>query len=585
MDIHDPHVGSRLRPTALVGLFVMALTLRVTGLVSFFNADEAWSASVRVLTGELKGGTSQTLPLVNYLNAASFIPLYGVGRLVGVWNSLADFRAQYFHDKTPFVFSGRLVSATLGAFTAVLAALIAGRLGLGRRSCLIAGVTVGLLPENVWIAHSAKTDSGVTFGLMLLVWSILRKLDAPASRGADVLIGLALAVAISFKQTAILVAPPLVVGLVAMLRWDSRLPWSKIARGLLVSMAACVAAGIPMNLGVLIDIPNFLAWQRFLLIAVESGRPASAYEIADLAVRTLAGTLEGLTPAGLIVWLLAPLIRRDSRFLMLWAAPAFAYVAINVASGPIIHPRYYLPFNQIAFTLAIVAALSMLERPGPWRTVGRLATAAVLGCAAIGSFEVVRQAMATPMQARCPEVIRSIVDPERDRILAADLYMLGVPVDGAAAREGQDREDRLASQYGVKLPERPPEKRRDPDPFARGYYVRQIPYGLGGDPNREASLASRAKTIMPYWWPIQPEEWQLDYWTSRGFTIFMLIDGGGFSGSGIPLYDEPLYRSFHEEIAKRCEPVATLLTTRELFGERSVRIYRYRGRAAARPGT
>ena len=87
---------------------------------------------LRVLTGDLSGWTSQTLPLVNYLNAASFVPLYAVGRLVGVWHGAADFRAQYFRDPTPFIFAGRFVAACLGALTAVLAALIAGRLGLSR---------------------------------------------------------------------------------------------------------------------------------------------------------------------------------------------------------------------------------------------------------------------------------------------------------------------------------------------------------------------------------------------------------------------------------------------------------------------
>ena len=89
---------------------------------------------------------------------------------------------------------------------------------------------------------------------------------------------------------------------------------------------------------------------------------------------------------------------------------------------------------------------------------------------------------------------------------------------------------------------------------------------------------------MPYWWPIQEEERDLDYGTTRGFSIFMLIEGGGFSGSGVAVYDEPLYRSFHEAIEKRCELVATLLTSRDLFGERTVRIYRLRGRKELGPG-
>ena len=584
MQIDDLSRCPRLRTSGLILLFSMALLPRVTGLVTFFNADENWAASVRVLTGDLSGGTSQTLPLVNYLNAASFVPLYAIGRLVGVWHGLADFRAQYFLDKTPFIFAGRFVQACLGALTAVLAALIAGRLGLSRRSSLLVGAMVAIFPMNVWRSHIAKTDSGVAFGVLFLAWSILCKLDNPASKGADALVGLALAVAVSFKQTAILVAPPLLLGMTALLRWYCDRPWSEIARGLVVSLAACVLAWIPMNLGVLLDIKNFLEWQRFTLVITELRPPASAYHMAELAVRTLAGNLEGLTPACLLVWLFAPLVQRDRKFLMLWGSSAFAYVAINVASGRPIAPHYYFPFNQLAFTLGCVAAVSLLGRTGVSRATGLVATAAVLACAGSGSFEVARQAMATPMGARCAEVIEAIAEPERDKILAANLDVLGVPVSEAAAKEELERHERLGRKYGVTLPEKPPERMRSRDRVARGYHVRKIPYGMGGDPDREGSLSSRTKQIMPYWWPIQEEEWDLDYWTTRGFDIFMLIEGGGFAGSGVVLYDEPLYRSFHEAIEERCELVATLPTSRDLFGERTVRIYRLRGRKELGPG-
>ena len=98
----------------LILLFSLALLPRIAGLVTFKNPDELWGPSVRVLAGDLSGGTSQTLPLVNYLNAASFVPLYAIGRLVGVWHGTADFRAQYFRDPTPFIFAGRFVTACLG---------------------------------------------------------------------------------------------------------------------------------------------------------------------------------------------------------------------------------------------------------------------------------------------------------------------------------------------------------------------------------------------------------------------------------------------------------------------------------------
>lgn len=567
----------RIRASDLVLLFVLSLLPRVTGLITFYNADESWGASVRVLTGDLSGGASQTLPLVNYLNAISFITLYAIGRLVGVWHGTADFRAQYFRDPTPFVFAGRLMAASLGAFTAVLAASIASRVGLTRRSSLVVAVMVALFPVNIWLSHRAKTDSGVAFGVLLVAWSLLRKWDAPESKRADIIIGLALALVMSFKQTAVFVVTPMLVGFLALLKWDRGLPWSQIGRTLVVMGASCVVAWIPMNLGVLLDLKSFFDWQRLALISVDTGAPVTAYHKLELAVLGIPRNVDGLTIAGAVAWLVAPLVLRKRKFLVLWASSAFAYVAINIASdGPTIHLRYYFPYHQLAFTLACIAVLSLVGNKGLSRPVGLLLAVGILACECAGSVSVVGQAMATPMTARLPEVIKAIADPERDKILAAAASQLGIPISAAAANEESNRHERLAKKYGVVLPQKPEEKSRRDDRIAGGYYVRSIPYSLGGDMARESSLSSRLKKVMPYWWPVQREEWDLDYWTSRGFTIYVLIDNAGFAESGNVLYDDPLYRPFHEQIEKRCDLVATLPTRRSLYGERTVRVYRVR---------
>jgi hypothetical protein len=184
--------------------------------------------------------------------------------------------------------------------------------------------------------------------------------------------------------------------------------------------------------------------------------------------------------------------------------------------------------------------------------------------------------MTPPIGVRCSKAIRSIADPDRDKILTADLYALGLPIDPAAANEDRRRHERLAKKYGMAMPENPRETLTGQDDRPCGYYAREIPYSLGGDPARESSLTARIGRITRFWWPVQYEEWDLAYWTSRGFTIFVLAEGAGFAGSGIRMYDEPLYRTFHEQLEERCELVATLPTTRTLFYERALSIYRLR---------
>jgi hypothetical protein len=233
--------------------------------------------------------------------------------------------------------------------------------------------------------------------------------------------------------------------------------------------------------------------------------------------------------------------------------------------------RYLLPYDELAFTLGSIAALSLVLREGRWRLVGVLLTVAVVASEGVGSVEVVRQAMAPSISARCAEVLQAIARPERDRILAANLSLVGVPIDMAASDEDYRRDERLAKKYGVKLGERAEEKKSHRDQAARGFYVRPLPFALGGMEDLDQKVAESA--VKPYWWPIQEEEWDLDYRTAQGFNIFVVSDETGPGISGIPAY-----RTLYQQIKERCEQVAVLPCRRQLFSEQEVRIYRLRDR-------
>ena len=148
---------------------------------------------------------------------------------------------------------------------------------------------VAMLPINVFQSHHAKPDSGVAFGVLLFAWSLLCKLDSPADNGNDILVGIAVAIAVSFKQTAIFLLAPALVGFAVLLRWECGLPWSQIVRAALVSLLACVLVWIPMNLGVLLDPLGFLDYQR--ATAIMMTREATAYRIAQHVIGLLAGNI------------------------------------------------------------------------------------------------------------------------------------------------------------------------------------------------------------------------------------------------------------------------------------------------------
>jgi hypothetical protein len=204
---------------------------------------------------------------------------------------------------------------------------------------------------------------------------------------------------------------------VAILLWERQLPLSQIARGLLVSLLACVVAWAPMNIGILVDIPGFLDYQR--ATAVVMSRKATPYQIAQIITPMIAGNITGLTAAGMLAWLFAPFVRRDVKFLMLWISVAIGFVAFSAVSGGLhVAPRYLLPFDELAFTLGCIAVLSLAQREGRSRLVGSLLMIAILASEAVGTAGVVKQATTAPMSSRCSEVLRSIAEPGRDKILA-----------------------------------------------------------------------------------------------------------------------------------------------------------------------
>jgi hypothetical protein len=154
-----------------------------------------------------------------------------------------------------------------------------------------------------------------------------------------------------------------------------------------------------------------------------------------------------------------------------------------------------------------------------------------------------------------------------------------LPIDQAAMDDEHRRHERLAQKYGVKLPERAEDRKTYRHHTADGYYVRLMPGAFGGMEDLTTEKAETA--VKPFWWPIQEEEYKLDYWSAQGFNIFVVENEAAMLVSTIPAY-----RSFHEQIKDRCEQVTVLPGRRALFGEGDVTIYRLRdhgGREAPTP--
>ena len=451
----DPRSDSRNSVSAfgLILIFLFALVPRMSGLTTVYNLDENWGASVRVLTGDLNGAAGLNMPLISYINAVSFVVLFAVGRLIGIWASVGEFRAQYFSDMTPFVFAGRFASACIGAASAPLAVLIGCRMGLTRLAAIVVGVLVALLPINVLLSHFARPDIGAASAILFLCWTILRKLDEPDAKGADILIGVAVAFALSIKQTNLFVAFPALVGLLGLLIADKRLSWSRIVGGLLVSIVTCVLVAIPLTIGVLRDVHSFLDYQR--VSAVINARPGSLEQFARKCVPIFIANIGGTTAAGAVAYVLGPFIRRDARFLLFWASAAIGFIIFSVLAGGGVENRFVLPYVELGFTFGCIALLSQCERSGRTRFGAIALTVAIFASVSLGSLMLAREAIVPPVSATCGDLLRTIADPMHDKILSHDYIVHGGPASecslgrscrGTARAAGEEVQDRARTK-------------------------------------------------------------------------------------------------------------------------------------------
>jgi hypothetical protein len=136
----------------------------------------------------------------------------------------------------------------------------------------------------------------------------------------------------------------------------------------------------------------------------------------------------------------------------------------------------------------------------------------------------------------------------------------------------------LARKYGLTLP---PVSRPYPPEEGR-YYIRALPTAISG---LERFDEKDLKLVKPFSWPLQPEEWRLNYWLDKGFTVFVVRD----EETWLSPPDRPCpsrspsladcymrvddYRRLFEEIHARCTLVASIPSSRLLFEEEDTKVY------------
>jgi hypothetical protein len=536
---------------ALPLIFAVALALRIVGIAPHEDRPDEGNfiaPAARVLAGELVPNHFFYPPFSHYVNACGYGLLFAGGLVTGAWSSPGEFREHYFADHAPFLATLRIITALWGALACVLAYAIGRLLGLRPRAALVPAALVALLPVHVLWSHVAKSDVPMATAFLAFVAACLWVARLQRFWSGAVLLGLAAALPLSFKQNAafFMVLPFLL--LAAQLTGPHAWPPRKTIRFLALSVGVGAVTWCILNIGAVLDLRNFLEFQA--LQSQMQRHAETPFGAALLTVKRLASGKHGLGAAIFLAFVASLFLVRQAPFVVLWLTPILGMFALAMIIGPRIRNNIMLPATALATCLAGVALARWCSVRSPkLRILGWAAATLVFLFAGMATVARVVELVSPSSSDRASALVAEI--SERDtRILSGAKLTLRPSLE--ALVDAHHRDDRLARKYDVELPPRA----REREQAAGGHhYITKMPFATGG---MEFASDEDAQRVKPFAWPIQDEEWHLDYWLDRGYTVFVVSDETFFLEC-----DVPAYVRLHGEIRDRCGLLAELPDSRE----------------------
>ena len=552
-----------------LGLFLLAFALRALGAdYGYFHGDERINDAAKVLAGQIVPGQHFYPPLITYLNGLAFGGLFALGLPLGWWGSPGEFRAQYFSDPTVFYLTARYLTAVIGALIAPLFFAIGRRVGLGLWPALTVGLLGVFFPLGVFMSHIAKGDVALATATVAVFWALIARLQAARPGRWDIWLGVLAVLVVSFKQSGVFVLLPLALGLAALLIRAEGV--GAMARSMGRALLTVVLLWPVLNIGILLDFGNFLAFQKIQTVMSLRTGGGIWPGLTTLGLRSL-GLVWGMTPVFAAMALLTPpvlmlpacALRQKPALLLIWAALAIGTLTLALLAGPR-QPEHLWIASFAGFTLLGGLALAgLIGAPGRAGQAAAGALALGAGLSLLGAVIAVSEALAPPMWQETDAYIAEHLADEKIMTMA----VTHLPQRQAAQQMEIARWQRLAEKYDTPLPEMAEERRITEDARGAVFYIAMptVLYGLEGvdedDPDFQA---------QPHAWPPQRAEWQLDHWRDQGFDNFVVKDPE-FMRSQV---DSALMRGFFSDLHARCAVVATFEPNKPLFLEREIAIYR-----------
>ena len=363
----------------LAAIAGMALALRLWaagwGLPDVLHPDEPYilNRALGFAKGDLNPRNFLYPTLYFYVLFAWEAGFFVVGRLAGVYGSLAAFEREYFVDPTHLMIAGRVLTALFGVATIAAVYRFGTRL-FDRRTGLGAALLLAVAPFAVRDAHYIKHDVPVTLFIVLAQAACARLVidaDAAERRGPWAIAGALAGLSLSTQYYAFPVVVSIVIAAIIQASRSGR--WREAFAMLLVSAAASIAAFVATSPFLLIEIRtairDMVAVRQIDVDRAVTG--SGAFTSLGAYVRMMAADAIGwpaalAATAGFVIAL-----ARDWRRGVLLISFPTAFLAFLANTVPM--SRYLnamLPSLALAAAVAISSAIGALEqraiRVPPW---------------------------------------------------------------------------------------------------------------------------------------------------------------------------------------------------------------------------
>jgi 4-amino-4-deoxy-L-arabinose transferase-like glycosyltransferase len=297
-----------------------------------------------------------------YLLAGLYYLFYLLGRVVGWFQSFAQFVSSWPTNWVPFFLIGRLVGAVTGTLSVWLLYSAARRL-IDRRVALLSAFFLSLAFLHVRDSHYGTTDVPMTcFALAAMLFVV--RAHQSARVGDALVAGVFAGLAVAAKYSAIMLVAPMLLSAVIHV-WDGRgHRWQALREArlhwMVVAMAAAFVAGSPF---VVLDHGRFLYDMKWLRWSMEHGMTPPellgigwTYHIRVSLRYGLGLPLLGAALLGIVL-----LFVQRPRAALLWCAFPLAFYAATGASYNVF-VRYMVP----AVPFLCLTAAYFADRAGTW---------------------------------------------------------------------------------------------------------------------------------------------------------------------------------------------------------------------------